>query len=167
MEIPTDIATLNKSIIYVQSMDTPDTLYTVVPNANPQSSQPKDQVRLEAYVRLKSLPLDVLKLVVCITEAQSISNRIVEAVPFLPRAEPRHHLSGVVEMQWKLDANAMFRIILHGFSFALVEEEETFAIEKKGRISWSFHGPGVAQRQGEFKSVDELIDFMRQCFVKT
>lgn len=167
MELPTDLKTLNKSIIYAESMDTPDTIYAVVPNADPQSILPKDQVRLEAYVRLKALPLDVMKLVVCITEARNISNKIAEVVPFLDRAEPRHHPSGVVEMQWKLDAGAVFGIILHGFSFSLEEDGESFTIERKGKITWRFHGPGVSPRSGEFKSVDELIEFMGQCFVKT
>lgn len=168
MEIKADLETLNKSLIYAKSMDTPDTIYAIVPEANPGSPLPKDQVRLESYVRLKSLPFDLMKLVLCITEGRSISNKVAEIVPFLPVATPKHHLSGVVELNWKLDNGGMFGIILHGFSFSLEEEEEgDFVVKRKGRITWQFQAPGLRHRHGEFKSVEELLEFMGKSFIDT
>lgn len=167
MEIKADLETLNKSLIYAKSMDTPDTIYAIVPEANPGSPLPKDQVRLESYVRLKSLPFDLMKLVLCITEARSISNKVAEIVPFLPVATPTHHLSGVVELNWKLDNGGMFGIILHGFSFSLDEEEGGFVVNRKGRITWRFTAPGLRQKQGEFRSVEELLEFMGKSFIDT
>jgi hypothetical protein len=165
--IEPDIETLNKKLIFARSMDTPDTVYAVVPEANPVSTFPKDQVRLETYVRLKSLPSDMMKLVLCITEARSIANKISQAVPFLPKASPKHYPSGVVEMQWPLDKGGIFGIVLHGFTSYLDEEDEELRVKKSGRITWRFHGPQTRHQHGEFKSVDELMEFFKTSFIDT
>lgn len=167
MEFSFDLPTLSKSILYAQAVDTPDIINVVVPEENPPTTLPKDQVRLESYVRLKSLPLDVMRLILCITEARSIGNKIAVAVPFLPKVTPSHYPSGIVEMQWKLDAGGVFGIILHNFSFKLEEKDKKFSVTRSGKISWRFHGPGLHPQNGDFESVDDLIDFMKKCFIET
>lgn len=167
MDIKADLASLNKKIIYSASPDTPDTLYVIVPEANPATPAPVDQVRLETYVRVKSLPVDLMRLVMTANEAKIISNKIAEAVPYLPKASPTHYPSGVVELQWKLDKGGVFGIVLHNFSFSLEFENKEFSVSRKGKIGWRFHAPGTHPQNGEFKTVEELIDFMGKCFVHT
>lgn len=167
MDIKADLASLSKKIIYSAAPDTPDTLYVVVPEANPATPEPTSQVRLETYVRVKSLPIDLMRLVMSSIEANSVCNKIAEAVPFLPKATPTHYPSGIVELQWKLDKGAVFGVILHNFSFGLRFENKDFEVERKGKIGWRFNAPGSHPQSGEFKSVEELVDFMGKCFVQT
>lgn len=157
-----DIDTLNKKIIFSDKPDTPDCLHIVVPELNPASTLPRDQFRLETYIRLKSLPSDMVHMVGCLLEAKALCNKIENTIPALPRAKPRHHPNGVVELQWKMDDGSIFGVILHNFIINLTEDGNEFILERKGKISWRYHGPKIRPQQGEFKSSAELLEFMTQ-----
>lgn len=162
-----DLETLNKSLVYVKSADTPEIFYAILPELNPASSLPIDQLRLEPYVRLKGLPLDLRRLVASYAEAAALTQRIEQLIPGIPRAVPTHYPSGIVELQWKFDNTSVFAVALHGYKIALKEEGDELMAYRQGKITWRFHGPRMAPQAGEFKSLDELLDFMAKSIVTT
>lgn len=160
-----DIKSLSKSIINVESPDIVDLLAITVPEITPKSLSSLDQIRFEPYVRLKALPDDVRRLVAVIIAANEISSRVVGLVPSLTRAEPTYYPSGIAELQWKMDDSSVFGLILSNYYLKLTEENGKISIEKSIKIGWRFHGPHQYPQSGEFKSLDEALDFISKSFV--
>jgi len=158
-----DLETLSKKLLNAKAADTPDVLYVTVPELTPQSPLPIDQVRLEPYIRLKTLPADLRRLVGSYVEAASLLAQIEAAVPGLPRANPTHYPSGVVELQWKFENTTVFGIILRDYKVSLNEDEaHNLVTEWHGRISWRFQAPRMLPQSGEFNSKEELLKFMSE-----
>lgn len=161
-----DLETLSKHLLSVKAADTPDVLYITVPELAPQSTLPIDQIRLEPYVRLKTLPADMRCLVGSYVEAASLLAKIEAAVPGLPRANPTHYPNGIVEFQWRFENTSIFGVMLHGHKVTLKEDEtHNLTTEWHGRITWRFQGPRMLPQSGEFKSKEELLDFMTKSIV--
>jgi hypothetical protein len=161
-----DLETLSKALLTVKAADTPPVLYVTVPELTPQSALPIDQVRLEPYIRLKTLPVDLRRLVGSYVEAASLLAQIEAKVPGLPKASPTHYPSGIVELQWKFENTSVFGIALHGYKVSLKEDDaHNLVTEWQGRITWRFHGPRLIPQSGEFKSKDELLDFMTKSII--
>lgn len=160
-----DIDSLNKGIIYPTRPDAPNLFYAAVEQANPASPALVDRYALEPYVRLKTLPTDLLRLVMCVVEAQSITEKVSALVPDLARAQPTYYLSGIVELQWKLDDGSIFGLVLKGFASKLIETDGQLSVQRHGKITWRFHGPKSAPQHGEFDSVEELLEFVSKSFI--
>lgn len=160
-----DIESLNKALIFPAKPDTPGLVYAAVEVANPSSMAPLDRYSLEPYLRLKALPQDIMRLVMCVVEGQDLSDKISALVPGLGRAQPTHYPSGVVELQWKLDDGSIFGLVLSGFASKLKESNGQLSVERCGRIKWRFHGPRNNPQHGEFENVEELLEFVSKSFV--
>ena len=160
-----DIKSLSKEIIVSENSDLIDLLAIVVPDLTPKTSDLIDQVKFEPFIRLKALPDDIRRLVATIVATNEISDKIATLVPDLGRATPTYYPSGIAELQWKLDDTSIFGLILSNFSVKLVESNGNLKLEKNIKVGWRFHGPRQHPKSGEFKSVEETLDFISKSFV--
>jgi hypothetical protein len=160
MKINPDIVTLAKDIIYPERPDIVPKLYVAIqqPDADPEDIP----FRLETYIRLASMPEELKALVQVSTLAQTIGEKIFSLAPSMGRPTVTHHIAGLVELQWSLSDGANFGLIFSNPKVVLTLDNQVLSVAENLRIRWRFHSQKIRPINGEFKSAEELYDFVEK-----